>query len=336
MGDIAEHISGRTRSFGRQSEGRLVDLNTGTLRRDHVLVQQTPGADLFIGLGPVAARALDFAFGDEAETDDYSAKALPSDALDRLAAVEDRHLRRLVLLDLLIAKASPDDPDHPGWPAGTPGAVGGQFRPKNGTAQAKESTAQRIKRLAAREKFRIYAVAFLRAAATVVLNFVPGVDVAVDFSELASLGATAIELGNSEAQVKAALEFVKTGPYTFDELQASPNDESFSSFDAFKKIAPAIEAFLKRFGPARAGSEYHHLVEQGGANAKNIPAELLQSTRNIAEIPKLLHEEVNADYSRTSDEDETKTVREWLQTQPFEVQYKYGIETLKKLGILKN
>jgi hypothetical protein len=30
-------------------------------------------------------------------------------------------------------KASPDDPKHPGWPAGTEGGRGGQFRPKDGS-----------------------------------------------------------------------------------------------------------------------------------------------------------------------------------------------------------
>ena len=31
-----------------------------------------------------------------------------------------------------IAKAAADDPKHPGWPAGTPGGIGGRFRPKDG------------------------------------------------------------------------------------------------------------------------------------------------------------------------------------------------------------
>ncbi len=33
---------------------------------------------------------------------------------------------------LALQKASPDDPKHPGWPAGTPDGRGGQFRPKDG------------------------------------------------------------------------------------------------------------------------------------------------------------------------------------------------------------
>ena len=32
-----------------------------------------------------------------------------------------------------VQKASPDDAEHPGWPAGTPERKGGQFRPKDGS-----------------------------------------------------------------------------------------------------------------------------------------------------------------------------------------------------------
>ncbi len=34
--------------------------------------------------------------------------------------------------DVTVRKAAPDDPKHPGWPAGAPAGVGGQFRPKDG------------------------------------------------------------------------------------------------------------------------------------------------------------------------------------------------------------
>ncbi|HEV2546310.1 MAG TPA: hypothetical protein VGU20_03150 [Stellaceae bacterium] len=35
-----------------------------------------------------------------------------------------------------LLKASPDDPNHPGWPTGTPGGRGGKFRPRNGGGDA--------------------------------------------------------------------------------------------------------------------------------------------------------------------------------------------------------
>jgi hypothetical protein len=30
-----------------------------------------------------------------------------------------------------LEKASPDDPKHPGWPAGAPDSQGGKFRPRD-------------------------------------------------------------------------------------------------------------------------------------------------------------------------------------------------------------
>jgi hypothetical protein len=38
-----------------------------------------------------------------------------------------------VSAESVVRKASPDDPKHPGWPAGTSGGKGGQFRPKVGS-----------------------------------------------------------------------------------------------------------------------------------------------------------------------------------------------------------
>jgi hypothetical protein len=42
----------------------------------------------------------------------------------------------------LLGKAAADDPEHPGWPAGTPGGKGGQFRPKDSAANASDYQAK--------------------------------------------------------------------------------------------------------------------------------------------------------------------------------------------------
>jgi hypothetical protein len=41
---------------------------------------------------------------------------------------------------LALGKASADDPEHPGWPAGTSGGRGGKFRPKGGEGESGPST----------------------------------------------------------------------------------------------------------------------------------------------------------------------------------------------------
>ena len=55
-----------------------------------------------------------------------------------------------------IAKASPEDPDHPGWPKGAPDGKGGEFRPLDGAGDAPrvDPKQERIDRLKARRQFR--------------------------------------------------------------------------------------------------------------------------------------------------------------------------------------
>lgn len=39
--------------------------------------------------------------------------------------------QQIRIAELKLRKASADDPEHPGWPAGTPEDQGGKFRPKD-------------------------------------------------------------------------------------------------------------------------------------------------------------------------------------------------------------
>jgi hypothetical protein len=58
-----------------------------------------------------------------------------------------------------IRKASPDDPKHPGWPAGTEGGRGGRFRPKDGSEAAiAQDVIERIQRIKARRALRTEAL----------------------------------------------------------------------------------------------------------------------------------------------------------------------------------
>lgn len=100
--------------------------------------------------------------------------------------------------------------------------------------------------------------------------------------------------------------------------------------DAFEK-----EILDKRFGKAGPGYEYHHIVEQGG---KDLLPEGLHSTRNVIRIPKLLHEEVTAEFASNIEKVEVYgrvTVRKFLRSLPYEERYRHGLEILRKVGILK-
>jgi hypothetical protein len=233
-----------------------------------------------------------------------------------------------------IRKASPDDPKHPGWPAGTEGGRGGQFRPKDGSeAVTAQDVIDRIRRIKARRALRTEALAVLRLAAELMADAVPGIGLAADAATLIDMANTIAELKKLKIDADAAIEFVKHGPYSLEELQVSSDYEEFSSYGDFIKDAAYIALVVKRFGGAGSGNQYHHIVTQGGANTK-IPAEQLQNTDNVIPLPTLLHEAVNADYSSRW-KDTTMTKYEWLQTQPYDVQREEGLKILRELHILK-
>jgi hypothetical protein len=233
-----------------------------------------------------------------------------------------------------IRKASPDDPKHPGWPAGTEGGRGGQFRPKDGSeAVTAQDVIDRIRRIKARRALRTEALAVLRLAAELMADAVPGIGLAADAATLIDMANTIAELKKLKIDADAAIEFVKHGPYSLEELQVSSDYEEFSSYGDFIKDAAYIALVVKRFGGAGSGNQYHHIVTQGGANTK-IPAEQLQNTDNVIPLPTLLHEAVNADYSNRW-KDTTMTKYEWLQTQPYDVQREEGLKILRELHILK-
>jgi hypothetical protein len=229
-----------------------------------------------------------------------------------------------------VAKASPDDPKHPGWPAGTPGGVGGEFRPKD---DAEPTPTQEIKDRISRRELRINLIAALHIGIEALANLIPGVDVAADAAILAEVANTAAEYKKLAIDTNAALDFVRDAPYDLEDLQVSSDYQEFSSYDAFVKSEFGME-LTKWFGPAGDGSQYHHIVTQGGANELNVSATQLQNTNNIISLPTLLHEIVSDEYLGPSP-DPTKTLYQWLQTQPYDVQREYGLNILRELRILK-
>jgi hypothetical protein len=234
-----------------------------------------------------------------------------------------------------IHKASPDDPKHPDWPAGTEGGRGGRFRPKDGSdAVIAQDIKERIQRIKARRALRTEALAVPRLAAELMVDAVPGIGFAADAATLIDMANTIAELKKLKMDADAAIEFVKHGPYSLEELQVSETYEEFSSYGDFVKDALYIALVTKRFGGAGSSNQYHHIVTQGGANETKVPRERLQNTDNIIPLPTLLHEAVNGDYSSRW-ENTNMTKYQWLQTQPYEVQREEGLKILRELHILK-
>ena len=232
-----------------------------------------------------------------------------------------------------LSKAGPDDPKHPGWPKGTPDGVGGEYRPK--APDAEGAATHRMQQITMRRAFRTGLRALLnpqrlaRLTAESAANAVPVLDLAADVEALYETKKILDDFENLRAATDAALKFAAGGPRSLEELQVSPTEEAFPTMDSFEK-----EALDKRFGKAGPGYEYHHIVEQG---ANDVPPEGLHSTRNIVRIPKLLHEEVTAEYARVSTKVYARaTVRTFLRSLPYEERYRAGLETLRSVGILKS
>jgi hypothetical protein len=231
-----------------------------------------------------------------------------------------------------IHKASPDDPKHPGWPAGTEGGIGGEFRPKDGSEAL---LTQEIKDRIKREKLRINMVAALHIGVEALANLIPGVDVAADVALVAEIARTFSEYRKLAIDAAAAFDFVKKGPHSLDNLQVSSSDyEEFSNYGQFVKGELSLDQMAKRFGGAGDGYQYHHIVTQGAANADNLSPQQLQNTDNIIRLPRLLHEAVNDEYLGPSP-DPDMSMYQWLQTQPYDVQYEIGLRILRNLHILK-
>lgn len=233
---------------------------------------------------------------------------------------------------MLHYKASPDDPKHPGWPAGTPGGRGGQFRPKDG---ADAVLTQEIKDRITRHELRINLVAALHIGLEALANAIPGVDVSADVAMVAAIGLTFAEYRQLAIDAAAALDFAKDGPHSLEDLQVlSSGYEEFSSYGQFLKRELSLGPLAKWFGPAGNGRQYHHIVTQGGANTDNIAPEQLQNTDNIVILPTLLHEMVSDEYLGPSP-DLNMNLYQWLQTQPYDVQREVGLRILRELHILK-
>ncbi len=244
--------------------------------------------------------------------------------------------QRLLRAEALL-KASPDDANHPGWPAGTPDGLGGKFRPKtalelnSSPSKGINKARKKALRQAIRGRLLLHIKSFDHAEdeAQEKLDAFEG-NSPLLLDDVAQLAVQAKEL---EMLAHVATEFAQKGPASLEELFVSLENESFRSYNEFKKYE-LEESLEKRFGPAGEGRQYHHIVEQN-TNKNIIRESLLQSTRNIVKIPTLFHEAISAIYSRPAPEDSTVTLRERLKTKSFEEQHEYGLKVLRRLGILR-
>jgi hypothetical protein len=82
-----------------------------------------------------------------------------------------------------------------------------------------------------------------------------------------------------------------------------------------------------------SGTGYHHIVEQGGANALRFSVNALNSLANVVPVSTNVHKAISGFYSSgpmwVRNLGYTR-VRDWMYTQPWETQYRYGKEILQQ------
>jgi hypothetical protein len=242
-------------------------------------------------------------------------------------------------------------PPNPGWFAATGGsgveaspiqtaANDDPTRQSDATPGASENPAaaltSAIEKNISRREFRNNVAAALQIGLEALANAIPGVDLPAYVAMATAIAQMLWEHERLAIDAAAALEFAKKGPRRLEDLQVSSSGyEQFSSYEQFVKAELSQELMMKRFGGAGAGNQYHHIVTQGGLNGENIPPQLLQNTNNIVILPTLLHELVTDEYLQPAPDGSNRTLYQWLQTQPYNVQREEGLKILRQLGILK-
>ena len=106
-------------------------------------------------------------------------------------------------------------------------------------------------------------------------------------------------------------------------------DKGFSSFSKLKKY----------LGKAGDGFEWHHIVEQTQIEKAGFAADEVNNLRNIVKIPGgysgSVHSKISGYYNSTKQFfTNGLSVRDWLSTQSFEVQFNFGVEKLREFGEL--
>ncbi len=104
-------------------------------------------------------------------------------------------------------------------------------------------------------ELRIGLVAGLHIGIEAAANVIPGFDIAADVALAVEIGRTTSQYKRLAIDAAAALDFIRKGPHSLEDLQVSSNGyEEFSTMGQFYKEAWSKELLAKRFGPAGNGN----------------------------------------------------------------------------------
>lgn len=211
-----------------------------------------------------------------------------------------------------LLKASPDDPKHPGWPAGTPGGKGGQFRPKEESESESVGGAESANQLGRRVLGRLGAhivKSMIKHAMTGIAGSILGPEVPAT-----EIAGAIVDLGLAahDAAVEAA-PYVKAyfdEPRTLDELQ-----------DAAKT--------------REKGYDIHHIVERATAAPDGSEDAFINGPENLVSIPTVQRWDLNQWYESRNKSYDGLTPRQYLKDKSLEERFHLGLDGLREIGVLK-
>jgi len=108
---------------------------------------------------------------------------------------------------------------------------------------------------------------------------------------------------------------------------AGVNPAGFRSWGSFSGLKSAL-------GSAGPGKQWHHIVEQTPGNVERFGAQALHNTENVIPLEQTLHTRISALYSSIRwniTGSRSLTVRQWLNTQPYEAQRKFGFLAIENV-----
>ena len=116
---------------------------------------------------------------------------------------------------------------------------------------------------------------------------------------------------------------VKGGSGTINDL---PPNQGYSSFKDLKKS----------IGSAGNGNDWHHIVEQSQIKKSGFNPEQIHNTNNIIAVDHATHMKITGYYNTKSFRfTGGLSVRDWLAGQSYEIQYNFGLDVLRKFGVIE-
>ena len=85
-------------------------------------------------------------------------------------------------------------------------------------------------------------------------------------------------------------------------------------------------------GPAGPDRQWHHVVEQTGGNVSRFGSEAIHNTDNLVALETSVHRKVSGDYSSKQAFTGGQTVRQWLGTQSYEAQQRFGQRSMDRFS----